>query len=82
MNFGERDEILKQANERLAAVKEKYPKAQLLDADQVRVIYLVTDDPRKYHKNAVASTGPGTGHEAPSRLAEPVKRILGTVLGV
>ena len=58
MNFGERAEILKMANERLAALKEKYPKAQLLDADQVRVIYLVTDDPKKYHKNAVATLAP------------------------
>jgi len=55
MNFGDRAEILKMANDRLAVVKAKYPKAQLLDHDQVRVIYLVIDDPKKYHKNAVAS---------------------------
>jgi len=78
MNFGERDEMLKLANEKLAALKAKYPKAQLLDADQVRVIYLVLDDPKKYHKNAVAGLRPAEG----SKLARPVKRILGTVLGV
>jgi formate dehydrogenase iron-sulfur subunit len=55
MNFGDRAEILKMANDRLAGVKAKYPKAQLLDHDQVRVIYLVVDEPKKYHKNAVAS---------------------------
>ena len=81
MNFGERDDILKQAGERLAAIKQKYPKAQLLDADQVRVIYLVTDDPKKYHKNAVASVMPGVGRGAPGKLTGPIKRILGTVLG-
>jgi formate dehydrogenase iron-sulfur subunit len=54
MNFGDRTEMLKLANDRLAAAKTKYPKAQLLDHDQVRVIYLVADDPGKYHKNAVA----------------------------
>ena len=76
MNFGERDEILKQARERLAAIKGRYPKAQLLDADSVRVIYLVTDDPKKYHKNAAASLGPEIGRE-PGRFAGTVKRILG-----
>jgi len=78
LNFGDRDEILKMANERLAALKDKYPKAQLLDASQVRVIYLVTDDPKKYHKNAVASARP---QPAPSRLAAPAKRILQRILG-
>jgi len=82
MNFGERDEILQMARERLAAIKEKYPKAQLLDADQVRVIYLVTDDPVKYHKNAVASVTPAIGQGQPGRFAGPIKRILGNVLGV
>ena len=54
MFFGDRKDVLKTANERVAALKAKYPKAALLDADQVRVIYLVADDPKKYHKNAVA----------------------------
>jgi formate dehydrogenase iron-sulfur subunit len=61
MNFGDRADILKLANERLAAAKAIYPKARLCDADQVRVIYLVADDPKKYHKNAVASLSPGIG---------------------
>jgi formate dehydrogenase iron-sulfur subunit len=61
MNFGERSEILKMASERLAVIKPKYPKAQLLDADQIRVIFLVTDDPRKYHKNAIAAVQPKDG---------------------
>jgi formate dehydrogenase iron-sulfur subunit len=54
MLFGDRKDVLKTATERVAALKAKYPKAALLDADQVRVIYLVTDDPKKYHKNAAA----------------------------
>jgi formate dehydrogenase iron-sulfur subunit len=60
MNFGDRDEMLKLANDRLAGAKAKYPKAQLLDADQVRVIYLVADDPHKYHENADAAPIPAT----------------------
>jgi len=56
MQFGEREEILALADERLAAAKKKFPKAQLLDADSVSVIYLVAFDPLKYHQNAVASS--------------------------
>ncbi|MEM5787873.1 MAG: 4Fe-4S dicluster domain-containing protein [Syntrophobacteraceae bacterium] len=81
MNFGERDEILKLANERVAALKAKYPKAQLLDADQVRVIYLVTDDPKKYHKNAIAGLRQNPEMQEGSKLARPLRRILQTVLG-
>jgi hypothetical protein len=33
-------------------VKSKYPKAQLLNADFVRTIFLVVDEPAKYHKFA------------------------------
>lgn len=59
MNFGDRDAMLTLAKERLEKLKAKYPKAQLIDADQIRVIYLVVDEPRKYHKNAIASVSPG-----------------------
>lgn len=59
MNFGERDAMLAMANQRLEQIKGKYPKAQLLDADQIRVIYLVVDDPKKYSKTAVASLHQG-----------------------
>ena len=55
MVFGDRDEILKQAQAHLATAKKKYPKAQLLDPDDVRVIFLVAYDPLMYHSNAVAS---------------------------
>ncbi|MCE5336571.1 MAG: formate dehydrogenase [Desulfobacteraceae bacterium] len=75
MSFGERDEILKLANERLAALKAKFPKAQLLDADQVRVIYLVVDDPKKYHKNAVASLERGNRRFAAKRVIDSILRV-------
>ncbi|MCK4619360.1 MAG: 4Fe-4S dicluster domain-containing protein [Desulfobacterales bacterium] len=55
MNFGDRDEILVMAKNRLATVKKTRPKAKLLDPDDVRVIYLVTEDPMLYHSFAVAS---------------------------
>jgi len=52
MNFGDRDKMLAMAKERLEEVKKKYPKAELLNHDFVRTIYLVVDDPKKYHKFA------------------------------
>jgi formate dehydrogenase iron-sulfur subunit len=55
MAFGDRDAIMAQAKEHLARAKKKYPRAQLLDPDSVRVIYLVGDDPNLYHPNAVAA---------------------------
>jgi len=83
MNFGDRDEILAMAKDRVEKLKPRYPKAQLLDANEVRVIFLVVDDPRKYHKKAVASLSPGIQRPAgKSRLAGPARRVLKTVLGV
>lgn len=80
MNFGDRDEMLKMAEERLGKIKPAYPKAQLVDADQVRVIYLVVDDPRKYHKNAMACVRPQepgmTRSAALRELAKPVKAFF------
>lgn len=51
MNFGERDQMLELAKKRLEEVKKKYPQAQLLGVDSVRVIYLINDKPDNYHKN-------------------------------
>ena len=54
MQYGDREEILAMAEKRLAEVKAKHPKASLIDADSVNVIYLVADDPALYFENAVA----------------------------
>lgn len=56
MNFGDRDKMLEMAQQRLQDVKKMYPKAQLLNYDFHRAIFLVTDDPAKYHKFASADT--------------------------
>jgi len=53
MNFGDRDVMLEMANKRLEQVKKLYPKAQLLNADFHQTVYLVLDDPQKYHKHAL-----------------------------
>ncbi len=52
MVFGERPKILEQVKARVQELSKKYPKAQAINPDEVRVIYIVTDDPKKYWKFA------------------------------
>jgi formate dehydrogenase iron-sulfur subunit len=52
MVFGERPKILEQVKARVEELSKKYPKAQAINPDEVRVIYIVTDDPKKYWKFA------------------------------
>lgn len=52
MSFGDRDNILKTARKRLDEVRIKERKANLVNAESVRVIYLVKDDAEKYHEFA------------------------------
>ncbi len=47
MVFGDRDAILEKAQKRVEELKNTYPKAMALNPDEVRVIYIVTDDPKK-----------------------------------
>lgn len=78
LNFGDRDAMLALAKEHLEKVKTRYPKAQLLDADQVRVIYLVVDEPKNYHKNAVAEVQTGINRKmALRRIMKPAAGLLG-----
>lgn len=46
--FGERDEILALAEERVNALKKDFPKAHALYPDEVRVVYVLTDDDTAY----------------------------------
>jgi len=49
INFGDEAEIKKLANERLAAAKKKFGgKSELLDLEDVRVLYLIVDEQAKY----------------------------------
>lgn len=56
MNFGDRDDMMALAQERLKKVQMRHPKAMLLDPDDVNVIYLVAQDPALYWDYAVADT--------------------------
>ena len=78
MNFGERDEIMALANERLAAAQKKYPNTMLLDPEDVRTIYLVGFDPMRYHENAIASARPGgmTRQAALRKMFRPFNRAV------
>jgi formate dehydrogenase iron-sulfur subunit len=52
MVFGERDKILEMAKKRAEELKKTYPKAVALNADDVRVIFVVKEDPKKYYEFA------------------------------
>jgi formate dehydrogenase iron-sulfur subunit len=52
MVFGERDKILDEAKKRVDVLKKSFPKAEAVNAADVRVIYLVTDAPDKFWKFA------------------------------
>jgi formate dehydrogenase iron-sulfur subunit len=81
MNFGDRKAILETANKRLEQVKGTYKDAMLANPDDVRVIFLLTDDPKKYHKFAVAANDIGiTRKMALKRLFHPLKS-LGSIAG-
>jgi formate dehydrogenase iron-sulfur subunit len=50
--FGERDKIVDMAKKRVEELKKTHPKAAALNADDVRVIFVVKDDPKKYYEFA------------------------------
>ncbi|MFO7886132.1 MAG: 4Fe-4S dicluster domain-containing protein [Desulfobacteraceae bacterium] len=86
MNFGDTDEMLALAEKRLKEVKQKFPKASLLDADLVNTIYLTAFDPFHYHGYAVASvTKPKnydmTRHAALEKMFKPFTAAAKTLAG-
>jgi len=58
MNFGDREDMMALAEERLATIKKRSPNAMLVDPDDVNVIYLVEEDPKLYHKFLSADASP------------------------
>jgi len=52
MAFGERDKVLDACKKRVEELKKTHPKAEAINPNDVRVIYIVTDDPKKYFKFA------------------------------
>jgi formate dehydrogenase iron-sulfur subunit len=78
MNFGDRGMILDMAYSREAELKKKgYEKAQLLDADSIRTIFLVVNDPLLYHKFAVAQNNVGISRKlALRKLFRPATDLI------
>jgi formate dehydrogenase iron-sulfur subunit len=54
MNFGEYKDMRIFAQARLAEIRHKYPKATLVNADKLRVIYLTAFEPTSYWQYAIA----------------------------
>jgi formate dehydrogenase iron-sulfur subunit len=76
MNFGDRNAMLEMANKRLEQVKGTHKDAMLANPDDVRVIFLLVDDPKQYHKFAVAQNDIGiTRKMALRRLFRPLKSL-------
>lgn len=79
MNFGERDEMLKLAEDRLAAAKAKYPNAMLIDPDETRVIYLAAVPPANYYEYLEADASgavPGiTRKQLLAKLGAPIRSM-------
>jgi len=77
MQFGDRDEMLKLAESRLATLKKKWPDAMLADPDSVNVIYLLIDKPENYHTHSVAmnESGPMSKKQFFATLARPFKAM-------
>jgi formate dehydrogenase iron-sulfur subunit len=48
LTFGERDKIVETAKKRAEELKKTFPKTAALNPDDVRVIFIVKDDPKKY----------------------------------
>ena len=81
MNFGDRDAMLALGKERLDEAKKKYPDAELIDSDSVRVIYLVQTNPDSYYQflSADASAIPGApfGKRVLARRDRKTQPIIG-----
>ncbi len=76
MSFGDRQAIVAKAEKRLAEVQARYKEAMLANAGDVRVIYLLADDPKRYHKFAVAENAIGvTRKVALRRFLRPLTRF-------
>jgi formate dehydrogenase iron-sulfur subunit len=52
MVFGDRSQILAKVEKRVQELKKSYPKAMAINPEDVRVIFIVTDDPKRYWKRA------------------------------
>jgi formate dehydrogenase iron-sulfur subunit len=79
MNFGEREDMLSLAKQRLAVVQKTRPKAILVNPDDVSVIYLAESDPKLYYKYLMADgflPGPMSRKQFFAKLLAPVRAAV------
>jgi formate dehydrogenase iron-sulfur subunit len=50
--LGDCQEILERVIKRVEELRKTYPQAMAINPEDVRVIFIVTDDPEKYWKHA------------------------------
>ncbi len=75
MSFGDRDEMVALAKARLAEVKKDAPHARVTGLEDLRVFYLLTDEPSRYHLfAAVDAARPGLDRKA---ALQRIARALG-----
>lgn len=77
MNFGERDDMVKLAEERLEKVKKEHPKAELLDVEDLSVIFLVTQPRTMYHDYASRTLRPLDRGQFLASLVKPFRHVTG-----
>jgi len=82
MNFGDRDEMLALAEASLEKAQVKFPDAELIDPDEVRVIYLVQMASEDYYEylSADASSkqvGPMSRKQFLAQIGRPIKSMKG-----
>jgi formate dehydrogenase iron-sulfur subunit len=79
MNFGERDDMLKMARERLALIKKTRPQAVIGDESDLNCLVLYEFDPKLYYKHAVASVDtPLLSRKAMfAKVLRPVRSLVG-----
>jgi len=58
MNFGDRDKMAALAKKRLGEVKAKFPNAKVTGLEDLRVFYLLADEPSKYYQFAGVEKAP------------------------
>lgn len=81
MSFGDREDMLKLAEEALEKAQNgKYPDAELVDYEDVRVIYLAAEPTEEYYEYLSADAsgvqrGPLSRKQFLAKLASPVKRM-------
>ncbi|MBN2140429.1 MAG: formate dehydrogenase, partial [Desulfovibrionaceae bacterium] len=81
MNFGDREDMLGLAKQRLSKVKGEFPKARLIDSESVRTIYLCGLEPSLYHTCVTAEATLPRGFDRRGLLASVLRPFAASTSG-